>query len=174
MWLTLAGLIISLSVGAARADEAFHLNDPGQQTIVDYDQFGSFSNLGTAQYRYYIKDREGLSRAVGEGIYPNVTGLLKDPSYQKMHYQKQLEGSDWDFVNSDNLQANFFKWGSTHEQSAGLKQFYSAMMLEKAGLYTQAVKAYYATVVHYPKALGNTSWKTPWYVGPTSLDAIAY
>ena len=111
---------------------------------------------------------------MGEGIYPNVTGLLKDPSFQKMQYQKQLEGSDWDFVNSDNLQANFFKWASSHDQPAGLKQFYSAMMLEKAGLYTQAVKAYYATVIQYPKAFGNTSWKTPWYVGPAALDSVSY
>ncbi len=157
-----------------KAAEEFTLNDPGVERIVTYEKYGEFSHLGTPDYHYYIKDREGLARAVGEGIYPNVTGLLKDPAYQKMQYEKRLEGNDWDFVNSDNAQANFFKWSSIHDQPPGLKQFYSAMMLEKAGLYTQAVKAYYATVVHFPKASGNTSWKTPWYVGPTALDSIAY
>jgi beta-glucuronidase len=36
------------------------------------------------------------------------------------------------------------------------------------------VKAYYATVIHFPKAFGNTSWKTPWYVGPAALDCVAF
>ena len=150
------------------------LYDPGLETIVHYDRYGVFSDPGTPQYRYYIKDREGLSRAVGEGIYPNVTGLLKDPAFQKMRRQKQLEGSDWDYVNSDNVQASFFKWASTRDQPAGVKQFYVAMMLEKAGLTVQAAKAFYAAVVHFPKAYGSTAWKTPWYVGPAALDSISY
>src|SRR5258705_1218934 len=137
-FLNLTSLVILFCLQSGLAEDTFQLSDPGQQDIVNYDQFGVFSNLGTADYRYFIKDREGLSRAVGEGIYPNVTGLLKDPSYQKMHYQKQLVGSDWDFVNSDNLQANFYKWASTHDQPGGLKEFYVAMTLAKAGLYTQA------------------------------------
>jgi len=173
LWLLSLLLVAFLGTQAA-AKPAFTLNDDGTESIVNYDKYGDFSGWGTPEYRYYIKDREGLAKAVGEGIYPNVTSLLKDPSYEKMHYEKRLEGSDWDFVNSDNLQANFFKWAATHEQSAGIKEFYSAMMLEKAGLYTQAIKAYYAAVVHYPKAMGNTSWKTPWYVGPTALDSVAY
>ena len=158
----------------AEANEAFHLNDSGQTPPIDYDHYGKFSNLGTSQYQYYIDDREGLAHAAGEGIYPNVTGLLKDPSFQKMQFEKKFEGSVWDYVNSDNLQANFYKWASSHDQPPGVKQFYIAMMLEKAGLIPQAIKAYYATVIHFPKAYGNTSWKTPWYVGPTALDSVAY
>ncbi len=91
-----------------------------------------------------------------------------------MQAEKGLEGNVWDYVNSDHLQANFFKWASNHDQPAGVKQFYTAMMLEKAGLLTQAIKAYYATVVHFPKAAGSTSWKTPWYVGPAALDSVDY
>jgi len=174
LWLlSILGLLTFIGPHA-EAGESFRLYDPGLETIVQYDQYGVFSGWGTSEYKYYIKDREGLARAVGEGIYSNVTGLLKDPSFQKMQYEKRLEGSDWDFVNSDNLQANFFKWASAHDQPAGLKQFYSATMLEKAGLYTQAIKTYYSIVVNFPKTTGNTSWKTPWYVGPASLDAIAY
>lgn len=152
----------------------FSLFAPGTETVINYDKYGSFTNLGASQYRYYIKDREGLAKAAGEGVYPNVVGLLKDPGYQKMQYGGQLEGSVWDYVNSDNVQANFYKWGSNHDQHAGLRQFYAALMLEKASLMVQSVKAYYAAIVHFPKATGNTFWKTPWYVGPTSLDAVAY
>ena len=151
----------------------FTLFDPGQENVVDYDKYGEFTNVGTAQYRYLIRDREGLAKAVGEGIYPNVTGLLKDPNYQKFKYNGKLEGSLWDFVNTDDLQANFYKWASAQEQP-GVKQFYTADMLERSGLLTQAVKAYYACVVNFPKTAGSTFWKTPWYIGPTSLDRVAY
>ncbi len=152
----------------------FQLFDPGSESVVDYAAYGEFSNVGTSDYRYFIKDRDGLAHAVGEGIYPNVDGLLHDPLFKKMQAEKKLEGSEWDFLNSDNPQANFYKWASTHNQPAGVKQFYIAMMLEKMGLYAQAVKAYEATVIHFPKAFGNTSWKTPWYVGPSALDSVSF
>jgi beta-glucuronidase len=157
-----------------KAETAFKLNDPGTEKIVDYEKYGTITNLGTPQFRYLIKDRENLAKAVGEGIYPNVTGLLKDPAYEKAQYNKELEGSVWDFVNTENLQLNFFKWASNHDQPAGLRQFYIAQMLEKAGLIGQAIKAYQACVMHFPKTTGNTFWKTPWYIGPTALDSISY
>jgi hypothetical protein len=151
----------------------FTLADPGLEKIVNYEKYGEFTYVGQPQYRYLIHDREGLARAVGEGIYPNVTGLLKDPGYQKAQYSGRLEGSLWDFVNSEDIQANFYKWASSQEQP-GTKQFYVADMLERGGLLVQAVKAYYACVVHFPKTVGNTFWKTPWYIGPTALDRVAF
>jgi hypothetical protein len=48
------------------------------------------------------------------------------------------------------------------------------MMLERAGLLAHAVKAYQAAAVHFPKTAGMTFWKTPWYIGPTSLDRISF
>ena len=155
-------------------EPAFTLFDPGTESIVDYEKYGSFTGVGTSQYKYFIKDRNGLSKAVGEGIYPNVTGLLKDPAYEKTQYAGQLEGSVWDFVNSDNIQVNFYKWAANHDQPAGLRQFYIAQLLERGHLYAQAIKAYQACVVHFPKTIGNTFWKTPWYIGPTALDAVAF
>ena len=178
LWVTLAlcGTVLG-SVRAQKQPESsppqFQLFDPGDP-LVNYLKYGSFTNLGTPQYRYFIRDRENLAKAVGEGIYPNVTGLLKDPNYEKAQYAGQLEGSVWDFVNGDNLQLNFFKWSSNHDQPAGLKQFYIAQMLERAGLFAQAVKAYQAAVIHFPKTTGSTFWKTPWYVGPASLDAVGF
>src|SRR4029077_14131454 len=117
----------------------FTLDDPGQESVVNYEKYGEFTYVGAPQYRYIIHDREGLPRAVGEGIYPNVTGLLKDPDYQKAQYSGRLEGSVWNFVNTDDVQANFFKWASSPEQP-GTKQFYIGDMLERGGLLTQAVK----------------------------------
>ena len=172
--LTVAGAWILAGGFPLRAEEAFTLSDPGTETIVRYEKYGRFGDRGSSDYRYYIEDREGLSRAVGEGVYPNVTGLLKDPAFQKMQYEKKLEGSVWDYVNASTPQAGFYKWASNRDQPAGLKQFYVAMQLENAGLFAQAVKAYYATVVNFPKAHANTSWKTPWYVGPTALDSVSY
>src|SRR5882672_9579484 len=83
--------------GRLAAASVFQLSDPGVEPIVHYEKYGEFSGLGTPEYHYYIKDREGLARAVGEGIYPNVTGLLKDPAFQKMQFEKKLTGSPWDY-----------------------------------------------------------------------------
>ncbi len=172
-------LLSSCCSWSARAEKnhsqtAFQLFDPGNQTIIDYEKFGVFSDVGSPKYRYYIQERDGLAKAVGEGVYPNVLGLLKDPEYQKAKYAHELEGSVWDYVNSDDLQLNFYKWASNQDQPAGLRQFYIAQMLEKANLIPQAIKAYQACVVHFPKTTGNTFWKTPWYVGPTSMDSVSF
>jgi beta-glucuronidase len=151
----------------------FSLFDPGTEAIVRYDHYGVFTGVGSAQYQYLIRDRDGLAAAVGEGIYPNVSGLLQDPAYQKAIEDPQWAGGTvWDFVNTPKLQEAFFKWASTKEEPGGIKQFFVAQLLEKAHLLRQAVKAYYATVVHFPKAGSLTSWKTPWYVGPTALDRV--
>ena len=156
-----------------RAEEAFHLNDPGLEAIVTIRSMVISEISGMSDYQYVIRDQRG-SPARYEGVYPNVTGLLKDPAFQKMQYEKRLEGNVWDFVGADSPQIGFYKWASNHDEPGGLKQFYAAMQLENAGLYAQAIKAYYAVVVHFPKVYANTSWKTPWYVGPTALDHVAY
>src|SRR5688572_26957696 len=167
--LTLAGVAVALS----QKKPLFPLFDPGSEKVIDYSKYGEFNQVGTSQYRYYIRERESLARAVGEGIYPNVTGLLKDPLYQKFKYEGKLEGSLWDFVNTDDVQANFYRWASAQEQP-GVKQFYAGDMLERSGHLVQAIKAYQACVVHFPKTAGSTFWKTPWYIGPTSLDRVAF
>jgi beta-glucuronidase len=56
----------------------------------------------------------------------------------------------------------------------GVKQFYTAFILERAGLLKQAVKAYYAIIVHFPRAHGWTYWHTPWYIGPVAVSKINY
>ena len=148
----------------------FKLYDPGSGDIVDYSKYGTFSGIGTDKYNYQITDRAGLAAAVGEGIYPNGS-VFKDPVYRLLASKGKLSGSHWDYVNIDNQQLSFYKWVTTQE-SPGVKLFYTAMALEKLGLTLQAMKAYYAVVVHYPKQVGWTIWHTPLYIGRIAIDHL--
>ncbi|MCM8780990.1 MAG: tetratricopeptide repeat protein [Candidatus Omnitrophica bacterium] len=149
------------------------LYDPGEEEVVDYARYGEFVNVGTKDYKYIVHDQEGLIRAVGEGIYPNTGSVRWDPAYNRALKEKRLEGSHWDFLQSPDLEAAFFKWVTAPEPQ-GVKMFYTGLILEKAGLIKHAIKCYYAIVVHYPGSYGITYFKTPWYVGQAALAKIHY
>ncbi|MCK4533821.1 hypothetical protein KAU39_08550, partial [bacterium] len=54
-----------------------------------------------------------------------------------------------------------------------VKLFYIAQNLEKAGLYNQAIKAYYALIIHFPRSASWAQEKTfVWYLAPAALDSI--
>lgn len=169
-------LAVLLTAGGVSSSQAkspkkqFSLAFPGEKLPIDYTRFGVFENTGTAKFRYVVKDQKGLAQAVGEGIYPN-RDVKNDPAYARLKTEKRLEGGHWAHMNSDDVQADFFVWSFAPEDP-GVKQFYTADTLERAGLIEQAIKAYYAVVVHYPGHVGWTHWKTPWYVGPTAIDRI--
>jgi len=149
------------------------LYDPGKEDIVDYEKYGEFVSVGTRDYKYIIKDQEGLAQAVGEGIFPNTTSVRWDPAFKKALKEKRLEGSHWDFLQSPDLEAAFLKWATAPEPQ-GVKLYYTAFILEKAGLINQAIKCYYAAVVHFPGAYGWTYWRTPWYIGSAAISKINY
>jgi beta-glucuronidase len=149
------------------------LYDPGKEEIVDYARYGAFVNVGKEGYRYEIRDQEGLSLAVGEGIYPNTTSVRWDPEFKKTQKEKRLEGSIWDFLQSPDLEAAFLKW-TTSSEPAGVRLFYTALTLEKSGLIKPAIKCYYAIVVHFSGSYGWTYFKTPWYLGPAAIAKINY
>lgn len=149
------------------------LNDPGKEAVVDYAKYGEFTGVGTENFKYVIKDQEGLSVAVGEGIYPNTSSVRWDPEFKKAMKEKRLEGTPWEFVHSPDLEAAFLKWATSSEPT-GVRLYYTGMMLEKSGLIPQAIKAYYAVLVHYPGAAGWTYFKTPWYVAQASIGKIKY
>jgi len=147
------------------------LHDPGKERFINYEKYGKFENIVTKDYRYVVIDQEGLIQAAGEGVYPNTLSVRWDPAFKKV--QKRLEGSHWDFVHSPDLEAAFFKW-ATAPEPPGVKLFYTALILEKSGLIDQAVKCYYAILVHFPGAYGWTYWHTPWYVGQAAIYKIKY
>ncbi len=149
------------------------LYDPGKEEFVDYPKYGEFQNVGTKDYKYIIKDQEGLSQAVGEGIYPNTTSVRWDPAYKLAVKEKRLAGSHWDFVHSPDLEAAFFKWATAPEPQA-VKLYYTGLILEKAGLIKHAIKCFYAIVVHYPGSYGWTYWHTPWYLGQAAISKIKF
>lgn len=141
---------------------------PGIKGPIPYKKYGDFIEVGKEGYRYVIKNKKGLAKAAGEGIYPN-RDATKDPVYRKLLKAGELEGGHWDFVDPPTAAKNFYKWNVAPED-AGVKQFYTAVMLERAGLIEEAVKAFYAVAVHFPRTFSWTYYKTPWYVGPVSLD----
>jgi beta-glucuronidase len=149
------------------------LYDPGTEVVVDYEKYGQFRNRGTKDYRYVIKDQEGLIQAVGEGIYPNTTSVRWDPEFRKARKEKRLQGNHWDFLRSKDLEAAFLKWAIAPEPPA-IKLFYTGLILEKSGLIKQAIKAYYAIVVHFPGSYGWTYWHTPWYVAQAAISKIKF
>ena len=165
-------LIINTGLCAELAP-TFKLYDEGKEEIVNYEKYGTFQDAGKEGYKYKIKDVKGLALAVGEGIYPNSTGLAKDPEFIKCKKKNKLSGSHWAFVNTPDYQANFYRW-STAAEDPGVKLFYTAHALENAGQIAHAIKAYYALVVHFPRSIGTTYWGTPWYVGTAALDRILY
>ncbi len=150
-----------------------HLNSPGKDNIIDYTKYGKFLNIGTVDYHYSITDPEGLTAASGEGIYPDTKLVYSDPQYKAIKNTPRFQGSHWDFVNSDDLEAAFYKW-ATASESWGVKLFYIGLIFEKAKMYNEAIKAYHALVVHFPKTVGWTYWQTPWYPGQAAIAKIRH
>jgi len=149
------------------------LFDPGTEDVVDYAKYGEFKNIGTKDYQYLITDQQGLMAAVGEGIYPNTSSVRRDPELKKALKEKRLDGDVWDFLYCPDAEAAFLKWATSNEPQ-GVKLFGTGLVLEKAGLITQAIKCYYAIVVNFPGSYGWTYWHTPWYVGQAAIAKINY
>ncbi|MEK8024110.1 MAG: glycoside hydrolase family 2 TIM barrel-domain containing protein [Candidatus Hydrogenedentota bacterium] len=150
----------------------FTLAHPGLDGPVDYEKFGKFKGVGTNDYQYEISDFDGLKVAVGEGIFPNQDKVRDDPAYGTLSSANKLAMSHWDAEKSGNFQAAFFVWAQASEDP-GVKAFYTAVMLEKAGLLLPAVKAYHAAIVHYPRTYvwaANNSFV--WYTTPVAMSSI--
>ena len=148
------------------------LYDPGTEFPVNYIKYGEFRGAGTKDYKYVISDPIGLSKAAGEGIYPNTNSIKFDCNFVKI--KKKLFSFDhWKLLNSRDLNAAFYKWNFAPEPP-GVRQFYIADILERSGLIKHAIKAYYAVLVHFPRTYGWTYWQTPWYIGKVAIYRIKY
>lgn len=150
----------------------FELFDPGTEAVVDYKKYGQFIALGKGDYQYKITDRKGLAEAVGVGVYPS-TSVYKDPAYQKLNAAGKLRGVHWDFTNVNDVQLSFYKW-ATAAETPGVKQYFTAMALERAGFTVQAIKAYHAVPLHFPKQVGWTVWHTPIYYAQRAMDKVEF
>ncbi|EKD26710.1 MAG: hypothetical protein ACD_79C01051G0001 [uncultured bacterium] len=153
-------------------EPVFKQHNEGTEFPVDYSKYGEFKGIGTTDYEYIINDYDGLSTASGDGIYPNNFTIYQDPAYKRLNEERRLIGSKWNFINSPDIHACYMKWVLVEDEDPGVRLFYTAYNLERAGLLKQAVKAYYACVVNFPRSLGWTYWKTPWYVGLKSIEVI--
>ncbi|MFA6281113.1 MAG: glycoside hydrolase family 2 TIM barrel-domain containing protein [Candidatus Omnitrophota bacterium] len=152
-------------------DVKIELYDQGQFPV-DYAKYGTFTNPGTKDYKYVIKDQIGLSKETGEGIYPNTSSLKFDPEFIKI--KKDLASIDhWVVLNGRDYETAFYKWNIAPEPE-GVRQFFIGDILERSGQLKQAIKAYYAVLVHFPNAYGWTYWHTPWYIGKSALYRIKY
>lgn len=143
----------------------------GKNRVIDYTQYGKFTGIGTKDYAYQMGNPSLLSEAVGEGIYPNTMDVLKNPRYRELYKEGRLKGNHWDYVNTRDYEAAFFKW-ATAQDNPGVKLFYTAMILERAKMFAEAIKAYHALIVHFPKSFGMTYWQTPWYPAQAAVYKI--
>ncbi len=144
---------------------------PGKDGIVDYAKYGQFSGIGTKDYKYQMGKPSVLAAAVGEGIFPNTSDALKDPRYREVYKEGRLTGTHWDLVNTRDLEAAFYKW-ATAADNPGVKLFYTALILERSKMYIEAVRAYHALIVHFPRSWGMTYWQTPWYPAQAAVAKI--
>lgn len=143
---------------------------PGTPGPADYEAAGRFDNEGEKNYRYVFTDQKKLAKQVGEGIFPN-NDASKDPRYKELLKEGKLNGNHWNFTDLKDSELGFYKWATVNEDP-GVKQFVTAMMLERAGYIEAAIKGFYAVAVHFPKTTSYTYYKTPWYVAPASLDRV--
>lgn len=152
----------------------FKLEQPGLETAVDYRLYGEFRNIGTAAYEYLIRDREGLAAAVGEGIYPHAADFSHNTYFQSVKAKGLLEVDIWQRLYTDEYQADFFAWATAITIDPGVKQFFIGETLRHAGLIVQAIKAFYACLVHFPKSIcwSNDQKSFFWFVGQAAIVKI--
>jgi beta-glucuronidase len=87
----------------------FHIDNPGTEQWIDYEKYGEFQNLDKSDYKYEITDLQGLKNASGSGIFPNKQSVYKEKAYEEYVKSGKLKGNQWNFVNSSDYQANFYK-----------------------------------------------------------------
>lgn len=147
------------------------LAKPGKDRIVDYTKYGKMVGLGTKDYVYQMGNPSLLAAATGEGIFPNTLDAITDPRYRDLYREGRLNGTHWDYVNTRDREAAFYKWATAND-NPGVKLFYTALILERAQMYVEAIKAYHALIVHFPRSFGMTYWQTPWYPGQAAVAKI--
>ena len=142
-------VLLSGSFVTAEAATPFKLYDPGTEDLVDYEKYGEFQNAGTKDFRYVIKDREGLAKASGEGVDPS-SSITNNPEYKAAKASGALKTEDhWKHVSTSNPQMDYFVWNEAPEDP-GVRLLFVGKAMEKGGHYIHALKAYRAAMILYP------------------------
>jgi len=150
----------------------FKIYDPGTEEIVDYEKYGEFRNVGTAQFSYMIFDAQGLALASGEGIDP-CTSVTNNPDYKKASEAGLLKGDWWRRVNTGNPQLDYFIWTGAGDDP-GVRLLFVGKALEKGGHYIHALKAYRAAMILYPdSACWSAGGEFQWGVAEAAWNNIA-
>ena len=151
----------------ALPETSFELASPGSRQVVDYTQYGEFKNVDTENYVYEVRDADGLARASGEGVPPDAS-ILEDLAF-KIYYSEHPHEDPWKHRNGS-PQEDLFAWSQASGMDDGARLFYTAEALRRGGHIVQALKAYHAIVVLYPKAI---VWAADhgfyWYVAPEAI-----
>jgi tetratricopeptide (TPR) repeat protein len=148
------------------------LHEKGSKFPIDYTKYGVFKGQGTGDYSYVIEDQEGLAQAAGQGVYPDTTSFRYDPRFV-VRKEEIVKADHWGVLNERDLELAFYKWNIVGEPQ-GVSQFYRGDLLERSGLIEQALKAYYAVVVHFPRTYAWTYFGTPWSVARAAIARIHY
>lgn len=156
---------------AAVPEAQFKLAYPGSETVVDYEKYGRFVDSGKESYHYEVSNKEGLSLAIGEGLYPN-TAFKDDPKFL-LFQRKHPQVDPWEYVDSGDPQKDFYAWCLAAGVDEGTRLYFQGEALRNAGLFSEALKAYYALVVHFPKTV---VWAKDdsfyWYAAPEAIARI--
>jgi beta-glucuronidase len=157
----------------ASKQTAFLIQDVGTEFPVDFNKYGTMTGQGTNDFKYKITDRAGLAAAMGTGLYPNGSSLSKDPTYLKWKRKNPGNYNHWDYVNSGNPQDDFYIWATAREVGPGTKLLFTGKALAEAGFTKQALKAFYAVLLNFPKeACWSADHTFVWYVANEALSQI--
>lgn len=148
----------------------FPLAFPGKEFLVDYSKYGEFVGEGTSNFKYVIKNSVALKKAAGEGVYPNTDIIMEDPLFKTYKDQGKLGGLHW--TKKKDPAAQFYAWTIAPEEW-GVRQFFAAVALKDAGHLVQAVKAFYAVIVHFNRsACWAEDQSFVWYVAPAAMTEL--
>ncbi|MFN0117087.1 MAG: glycoside hydrolase family 2 TIM barrel-domain containing protein [Elusimicrobiota bacterium] len=151
----------------------FSIVDKGVAFPVNFEKFGDFTKRGTNDYKFIIKDRMGLAKAMGTGVFPNVSSVFNDPGFMKWKKKNPKPASHWEHVQTENPQADFYVWATAREVGPGTKLLFTGNALVETGHIQQALKAYYSILVFFPReACWSADQSFVWYVGQEAMNKI--
>ncbi|MCG3175817.1 MAG: hypothetical protein MOGMAGMI_00752 [Candidatus Omnitrophica bacterium] len=169
--LSLAGLGLAFGLTTALAEPLpkpdFELPEAGE-SYIDYARYGVFEGSGTKDYVYRVTDPAGLAMAAGAGVYPSIAHQA-DPQFQYFVSAQGPDFSVWSYSGSRYPQNDFYAWCMA-ETDEGARLFFAGEALRRAGHIRQALKAYHALVVHFPRtAIWSKDKSFYWYAAPEAI-----